>query len=71
LPKPGETIIGTRFEKSHGGKGANQCVTAAKLGGATALIASVGIYFLGKINFSANTMLHVTYMLLVISYSTM
>ncbi|XP_018402164.1 PREDICTED: ribokinase-like [Cyphomyrmex costatus] len=42
LPKPGETIIGTRFEKKYGGKGANQCVTAAKLGGSTALIASLG-----------------------------
>ncbi|KAL6260084.1 hypothetical protein P5V15_007623 [Pogonomyrmex californicus] len=42
LPKPGETIIGTRFEKKYGGKGANQCVTAAKLGGSTALVASLG-----------------------------
>ncbi|XP_024886355.1 ribokinase-like [Temnothorax curvispinosus] len=42
LPKPGETIVGTRFEKNYGGKGANQCVTAAKLGGSTALIASLG-----------------------------
>jgi len=46
LPKSGETIIGTRFEKKYGGKGANQCITAAKLGGSMALIASVGIYFL-------------------------
>ncbi|XP_011163536.1 ribokinase [Solenopsis invicta] len=42
LPKPGETIIGTRFEQKYGGKGANQCVAAAKLGGSTALIASLG-----------------------------
>ncbi|XP_018051935.1 PREDICTED: ribokinase-like isoform X3 [Atta colombica] len=42
LPKSGETIIGTRFEKKYGGKGANQCITAAKLGGSTALIASLG-----------------------------
>lgn len=48
LPKPGETIIGTRFEKKYGGKGANQCVASAKLGGSTALIASVCIYLLNK-----------------------
>ncbi|EZA52835.1 Ribokinase [Ooceraea biroi] len=42
LPKPGETIIGTRFEKKYGGKGANQCIAAAKLGGSTALVASLG-----------------------------
>ncbi|XP_029157808.1 ribokinase-like [Nylanderia fulva] len=42
LPKPGETLIGTKFEKKYGGKGANQCVTAAKLGASTALIASLG-----------------------------
>jgi len=41
LPKLGETIVGTKFEKKYGGKGANQCITAAKLGGSTALIASV------------------------------
>lgn len=41
LPKPGETIIGTKFEQRFGGKGANQCVTAAKLGASTALVASV------------------------------
>lgn len=48
LPKPGETIIGTRFEKKYGGKGANQCVTAAKLGASTALIASLGSDIYGK-----------------------
>lgn len=42
LPKPGETIIGTRFEKKYGGKGANQCVASAKLGGSTALVSLLG-----------------------------
>ncbi|EFN66436.1 Ribokinase [Camponotus floridanus] len=42
LPKPGETIVGTKFERKYGGKGGNQCITAAKLGGSTALIASLG-----------------------------
>lgn len=41
LPKPGETIAGTKFEKTFGGKGANQCVAAAKLGATTSLIAAV------------------------------
>lgn len=41
LPKPGETIIGTEFRRTVGGKGANQCVSAAKLGGNTAIVASV------------------------------
>lgn len=42
LPKPGETLIGTSFTKKYGGKGANQCVAAAKLGESTALVASLG-----------------------------
>ncbi|XP_020296651.1 ribokinase-like [Pseudomyrmex gracilis] len=42
LPKRGETLIGTKFETKYGGKGGNQCVASAKLGGSTALIASLG-----------------------------
>jgi len=42
LPKEGETIHGSKFNVTFGGKGANQCVAAAKLGGKTALIARVG-----------------------------
>lgn len=42
LPKPGETLIGTKYEIKYGGKGANQCVAAAKLGAATAIVASLG-----------------------------
>lgn len=41
LPKPGETLIGNKYEQGFGGKGANQCVTAARLGASTSLIASV------------------------------
>lgn len=41
LPKPGETIHGTQFIKGFGGKGANQCVMAARLGGQTAMVAKV------------------------------
>ena len=40
-PKIGETIAGNRFEKGFGGKGANQCVQAAKLGARTAMIGKV------------------------------
>ncbi|XP_026730356.1 ribokinase-like [Trichoplusia ni] len=42
LPSPGETLIGTKFTTSFGGKGANQCVAAAKLGGNTSMICRVG-----------------------------
>ena len=33
LPKPGETVIGGTFFMNAGGKGANQAVAAARLGG--------------------------------------
>lgn len=42
FPKPGETIIGGSFSMVPGGKGANQAVAAARLGGAVALVARVG-----------------------------
>ncbi|XP_033216965.1 ribokinase-like [Belonocnema kinseyi] len=42
LPKPGETIFGSKFEQSFGGKGANQCVTAARLAASTTFITSLG-----------------------------
>ncbi|XP_060818575.1 ribokinase-like [Bombus pascuorum] len=42
LPKPGETLIGTKYEIKYGGKGANQCIAAAKLGAATGIVASLG-----------------------------
>ncbi|MGO8673837.1 MAG: ribokinase [Capsulimonadaceae bacterium] len=42
LPGPGETVIGSRFLTAGGGKGANQAVAAARLGGCVTLIARVG-----------------------------
>ncbi len=42
LPKPGETILGGQFLLNPGGKGANQAVAAAKLGGETHLVCKVG-----------------------------
>ena len=42
LPKPGETVMGDRFQEAPGGKGANQAVAATRLGTRVALIARVG-----------------------------
>jgi ribokinase len=42
FPGPGETILGNGFATTFGGKGANQAVMAARLGGRVALIARVG-----------------------------
>lgn len=42
FPKPGETLIGHDFMTNHGGKGANQAVAAARLGGYTAFICKLG-----------------------------
>lgn len=42
LPKSGETLHGTKFATGFGGKGANQCVAAAKLGANTAMVAKLG-----------------------------
>ena len=42
LPKLGETIPGTRFHMGFGGKGANQAVMAAKLGGNVSMVTKVG-----------------------------
>ncbi|XP_019623190.1 PREDICTED: ribokinase-like isoform X1 [Branchiostoma belcheri] len=53
LPKPGETIHGNKFSLGFGGKGANQCVMAARLGAATAMVAKVGDDVFGS-NFIQN-----------------
>jgi ribokinase len=42
FPVPGETITGTGFAVFSGGKGANQAVAAARLGGRVAMIGRVG-----------------------------
>lgn len=42
LPGPGQSIIGDEFARGPGGKGANQAVAAARLGGRVAMIGCVG-----------------------------
>ncbi len=52
IPQPGETIIGSDFQTVSGGKGANQAVAAARLGGQVFMIGRVGT------DTFAQTMLH-------------
>jgi ribokinase len=42
LPAPGETLLGTDHYAGGGGKGANQAVAAARLGGRVAMLGRVG-----------------------------
>lgn len=48
VPKTGETLFGTQFQMNPGGKGANQAVAAARLGGQVKLIGCVGNDSFGK-----------------------
>ena len=48
LPLPGETLLGGTFFMNAGGKGANQAVAAARLGGQVTLVAKVGNDIFGK-----------------------
>ena len=48
LPAPGETILGGEFFINAGGKGANQAVAAARLGGKVSIIAKTGEDLFGK-----------------------
>lgn len=42
IPAPGETVLGGAMQTLPGGKGANQAVAAARLGGAVTFVARVG-----------------------------
>ena len=48
MPVWGETIAAPRFEMSHGGKGANQAVAAARLGAPVVMVSKVGDDRLGE-----------------------
>lgn len=41
MPNPGQTIHGKKFNLDFGGKGANQCIAAQKLGADTVFIGCV------------------------------
>jgi ribokinase len=47
FPKPGETVMGHDYLSNHGGKGANQAVAAARLGGNIVFIGKVRERYLG------------------------
>lgn len=48
LPAPGETVLGGKFFMNPGGKGANQAVAAARLGGKVTFVAKTGDDIFGK-----------------------
>ncbi len=48
LPSGGETVIGGTFYMNAGGKGANQAVAAARLGGSVSMVAKLGKDIFGK-----------------------
>ena len=48
FPKVGETMHGLRFATGYGGKGANQAVMAARMGGAVSFVGSVGDDLFGR-----------------------
>jgi len=51
LPKMGETLHGSKFHMGFGGKGANQAVMAAKLGGDVAMVTKLGRDIFGEDTF--------------------
>jgi len=48
FPAPGETILGGRFLMNTGGKGANQAVAAARLGGFVTFVGKIGDDIFGR-----------------------
>lgn len=48
FPLPGETVLGGKFLMNPGGKGANQAVSAVRLGGKVTFIAKVGNDIFGR-----------------------
>lgn len=48
IPKPGETVLGGDFFMNPGGKGANQAVAVARLGGDVAFVGKIGQDIFGR-----------------------
>ena len=48
LPTLGQTLPGDRFERTFGGKGANQAVMAARLGAAVTMVTKLGDDLFGR-----------------------
>ena len=48
FPRPGETLHGRRFTTGYGGKGANQAVMTARMGGAVRMVGRVGDDIFGQ-----------------------
>lgn len=48
IPQPGETVLGGTFFMNPGGKGANQAVAVARLGGDVVFVAKIGDDIFGK-----------------------
>ncbi len=47
FPQPGETVLGSASQMESGGKGANQAIAAARLGGRVTLISKIGYDLFG------------------------
>ena len=48
IPQAGETILGSRFDMGPGGKGSNQAICVARLGGDVTFLAKIGDDIFGK-----------------------
>jgi ribokinase len=48
IPKEGQTVLGDTFDKGPGGKGSNQAITIARLGGNVVFLARIGKDSFGK-----------------------
>jgi ribokinase len=48
IPQAGETILGSRFDMGPGGKGSNQAICVARLGGNVTFLAKIGDDIFGK-----------------------